>query len=203
MELDDLKNIWKNSDPGFAAKGKAEITAMLKGNSKSIVYKLKRSVWIELGITLVGGVAMLIYAVLLPSGALKWTTVALLVMLVAYTVYYIKKLLLLRRFDPANDNLRENLERLVTSLSSYLKFYKRSYTILYPLYFGLGLLFGGLERGFPHFVETFSKPKSLAAIAVVALLFYVTSSRVVDWFLRKLYGNHLDKLKTLLHDLDS
>lgn len=201
MELDELKNIWKNNEPGYALKGEEELALMLKGNSRSIVSKLKRSVWFELIFTVGVGIALLIYALTLPSGALKWTTTSILVMLVAYSFYYVKKLILLNRFESADQNIRTNLERLADNLSSYLKFYKRSYTILYPLYFCLGLLFGGLERGADEFIQLLKQPRTMVYLGVIAVFFFICSTWLATWYLKKLYGNHLDKLKALLHDL--
>src|SRR5690606_19384342 len=152
MEFEDLKSIWNNNPAKFHSKNEAEISAMLKGSSNSIVSKIKRSVWIELSITFLAGIGLLIYALTLPSGALKWTSIAILIIFVAYSVYYIKKLLLLNKFSLSNENVRVTLEQLIYKLSSYLKFYKRSYTILYPVYFSLGVLFSGIEQGTESFL---------------------------------------------------
>jgi hypothetical protein len=203
MELDELKNIWRKNDPEFNRKGEAEIAAMLKGKSTSIVEKLKRSVWLELVFTLIAGVALLIYALTLPDGSLKWTSVSILILFVGYTFYYIKKLFLLNQFDRQADNLKNNLEKLVDKLSGYLKFYKRSYTILYPVYFVLGIAFGGLERGLTEFINVLSKPLTIIYLSVLAAVFFFCSTWVVKWLLKKLYGNHLEKLKSLLVELNS
>jgi hypothetical protein len=202
MELDDLKSIWKKHGSGLPHKGEAEISAMLNGTSKSIVQKLKRSVWFELGFTLVAGVALLFYAFTLPGGALKWTSIAIVLIFVAYTTYYIKKLILLSQFNPASGNLRTNIENLVNNMSGYLSYYKRSYTILYPVYFCLGILFRVIEKGTTSTLEVLRQPKTIAVLLAVAVLFYITSTWLVNWLLRKLYGNHLEKLKSILHDLD-
>jgi glucan phosphoethanolaminetransferase (alkaline phosphatase superfamily) len=201
MELDDLKSIWKKNETGFQPKDEAEIAAMLKGNSQSIVDKLKRSVWFELILTIVAGVALLVYALTLPPGTLKWTSVSILVILVAYSVYYIKKLMLLNRFHPGDENLRAGIEHLVSNLTSYLKFYKRSYTILYPVYFVLGLVYAAIDQGEKEFFESFTKPSSIGILVLIASGFYFCSTWLVDWFLKKLYGNHLEKLKGILHEL--
>jgi len=147
MELDELKSIWKNTTPGFRSKDESEIALMLKGQSKSIIDKLKRNVWFELIFTLAASIGMLIYALTLPSGALKWTSVSALILFVSYLFFFAKKLMLLNQYGLANENIKSNLELLVKNLDSYLKFYKRSYAILYPLYFFLMLFFIGLERG--------------------------------------------------------
>ena len=201
MELEELKSIWKSSDPGFSPKNEAEIAQMLKGNSQSIVDKLKRSVWFELIFTLVAGIALLVYALTLPSGALKWTSVSILILFVGYSFYYIKKLTLLVKYNPAAENIRASLERLTDNLSSYLRFYKRSYTLLYPIYFVLGLLFVAMERGMDKFLANLSQPRTIIYLLVIGLVFFFCSTWLTNWYLKKLYGNHLEKLKSLLHDI--
>jgi uncharacterized MAPEG superfamily protein len=203
MELEELKDIWQKSRPDFQPKDEAEIASMLKGKSKSIIAKLKQSVWFELIFTFVAGLAMLVYALLLPSGAAKWTSVSILILFIAYTFYYIKKLLLLRSFNQGDDHLKANLQRLADSLTSYLTFYKRSYSILYPVYFCLGLLFGLLESGSDRFFEMLSKPKVIGYLIATAATFFFISTWFTKWYLKKLYGNQLEKLKCLLKDLNS
>jgi len=201
MELEELKSIWKNSEPAFQPKGELEIASMLKGKSVSIIDKLKRNVWFELIFTIVISIALLVYALLLPSGAAKWLSISFILMCLAYTIVYVKKLILLNRFNPANENIRGNLITLIDNVSSYLKFYKRSYTILYPVYFCLGLLFAGIERGAEAFFENLAKPRTIFLLTAMAGLFFFLSTKAANWYLKKLYGNHLEKLKSLLSDI--
>jgi hypothetical protein len=144
-----------------------------------------------------------LYALTLPSGALKWTSVSILIVFVGYCFYYIKKLMLLRSFKPAESNLKANLEKLIENLSSYLRFYKRSYSLLYPVYFCIALAFGAIERGLDVFITTLSQPKTIFYLLALAGIFFFCSTWLVSWFLKKLYGNHLDKLKNLLIDLQT
>lgn len=202
MELDDLKDIWKKSGPEFRAKDKAELAFMLRGSSTSVVEKLKRSVWFELIFTFVASFLLIIYAISLPSGALKWTSISILAVLVAYTFYYVKKLSLLNRFKPGDENLKTHIDGLIASLTSFLKFYKRSYNILYPVYFVLALVFGAIEQGATRFIDSLAKPIFIFYLTMLALMFYFLSTWFTNWYLKKLYGNHLDKLKSLAHELE-
>ncbi len=201
MELEDLKSIWKNSEPSFQQKNEREIAMMLKGRSMSIIDKLKRSVWFDFAFTMMVSLALLIYAISLEAGAYKKTSIALLLMCLAYTIYYIKKLLLLNRFQSGNENLHDTISLLIKNLTSYLKFYKNSYAILYPVYFALGLLFAALERGPERYMEFISNPRIIFYLLVAAGLFFFLSTWLVNWYLKKLYGNHLDKLKNLLNEI--
>ena len=201
MELEELKNIWKNNGPEFQPKDEEEIALMLKGRSMSIIDKLKRNVWLELIFTVALSIVLLIYATTLETGSLKWTSISLLLLFIAYAFYYIKKLMLLNRFSGVNENIRDNIAMLVENLTDYVKFYKRSYAILYPIYFCLGILFGALERGTGKYIEYLSRPSNLIYLLAMALLFFFISTWFASWYLKKLYGNHLDKLKELLNEL--
>jgi hypothetical protein len=202
MELDDLKDIWKKSGPEFRAKDKAELALMLQGRSTSIVDKLKRNVWIELILTCVASLVLLRYAWALPSGTLKWTSVSFVVVFSVYSTYYIKKLLLLNRFNPADENLKTHIDRLIISLNSFLKFYKRSYNILYPIFFLMVLLFIAIERGATDFFDSVTRPAMIIYLLFLSGFYYFLSTWFTTWYLKKLYGNHLDKLKSLAHELE-
>lgn len=201
MELDELRSIW-NKNQDFKLKGTDELSAMLRGDSRSVVDKLKRSVWFELLITAIAGIVLLIYAFTLPGGSVKWTAIAILILFGMYLFYYVKKLALLMRFNP-DENLKANLQKLVNSLNSYLRFYKLSYTILYPVYFGLGLLFGALEIGSERFFDVLVQPRTIVALCATALVFFFLCTWFANWYLKKLYGNHLQKLQSVLDELNA
>lgn len=202
MEIEDLKYIWKKENEGFKPRDEAELATMLKGKSTSIITRLKRTVWIELIFTFLGGLALLAYALTLPGGSLKWTSISILILFSIYSFYYLKKLRLLNRFDPGNDHIKANLQGLIQNLKGYLKFYKRSYSILYPVYFFLGLLFTAIEHGTTGFLNKVSKPEVMLTLVLGAVLFFICSTWLTSWYLRKLYGNHLEKLENLLRELE-
>ncbi|MDL5049236.1 hypothetical protein QQ054_24790 [Oscillatoria amoena NRMC-F 0135] len=201
-ELDDLKSIWKQQPQGADAKNTDEIARMLHGKSTSIVSRLKRSVWFELSFTVVCGIALAAYGLQAKSGQLAWMVLTLSVIFAAYILYYIKKLMLLSRYELSHGNLKTNLENLINGLSAYLSFYKRSYTILYPVFFCLGLLFGAIDAGLDNFIQRFKQLSFLIWFILVTGVFMVGVYKITDWYLQKLYGNHLEKLKGLLNELE-
>jgi hypothetical protein len=201
-ELDDLKSIWKQQG-NLGNKDEADIARMLQGRSQSIVSKLKRSVWFELIFTIAVGIAMAVYGLTTKSGAMAWMVLTLSVIFVVYLFYYVKKIILLNRYTLHSANVKHNLQQLADRLTAYLQFYKRSYAILYPAYFLLGLFFGAMESGMDAFVEKFTHWKTLAWFCVFTLVFMAGLYQITNWYLKKLYGNHLTKLKDLLNELEN
>lgn len=200
-ELDDLKQIWKSHEQGYEPKKETEIALMLQGKSNSIIGKLKRNVWVELIFTIVCSMALGVYTFTLEAGAIMWTIISLLVLFVAYLFYYVKKLMLLGRFDASDGNMKSSLENLYQKLSIYINFYRKSYTILYPVYFFLGIFFGALDTGFEGFLGRMQNPKTVILLVLLAGGFFVFTFIFTNFYLKKLYGNHLAKLKELLEEL--
>lgn len=202
-ELEDLKQIWKSHQQGYEPKQESEIAIMLQGKSNSIIGKLKRNVWIELIFTIACSIGLGVYAITLEAGAVMWTIISLLVLFVAYLIYYVKKLILLGKFDSSDANMRINLENLYEKLGVYISFYRKSYSVLYPVYFFLGIFFGALDTGMDAFLVRMKEPKTIAFLAMMAGIFFVATFLATNFYLKKLYGNHLTKLKELLNELQA
>lgn len=202
-ELDDLKQIWKSHKQGYEPKQESEIASMLQGKSNSIIGKLKRNVWFELIFTIACSIGLGVYAITLEAGALMWTIISLLALFAAYLFYYVKKLMLLGKFDSSDVNMRVNLENLYQKLSVYISFYRKSYAILYPIYFFLGIFFGALDTGMDAFLNRLRDPKTVVILVVITSVFFLFTFIATNFYLKKLYGNHLTKLKELLTELQA
>ncbi len=200
-ELEDLKQIWKSHEQGYEPKKESEIAIMLQGKSNSIISKLKRNIWVELIFTIACSIALGVYTITLEAGAIMWTIISLLVLFAAYFFYYVKKLMLLRRFDASDGNMKSNLENLYSKLSIYISFYRKSYAILYPTYFFLGIFFGALDVGFDGFLNLMRDAETVILLAAITGGFFVFTFIATNFYLKKLYGNHLAKLKELLDEL--
>lgn len=174
---------------------------MLQGKSHSIINKIKRNVWIELIFTIACSIALGVYTLTLEAGAIRWTVISLLILFAAYLVYYVKKLMLLGQFDPLDGDMKTSLESLYKKLSVYISFYRKSYALLYPVYFFLGIFFGALDTGLDGFLNRMRDPKTVVLLVGVTSTFFVFTFIATNFYLRKLYGNHLAKLKELLNEL--
>lgn len=201
MELDDLKHIWQKGDL-FKPRREEEFTSMLKGRSHSIIARLKRNIWFELTFTIVGSILLLYYAFSIPSPSLRWGFIFVLLSFGLYIIYYVKKIKLLNRFEGSEGNIRTNLENLIRDLDAFLGFYYRSYTLLYPGYLVLIVIVAIVDRGMEQFIDSLKDWRIIGLLLFLVLLSVALSLWVSKWFLGKLYGNHLQKLRMLLKDLE-
>lgn len=200
MELDDLKNIWQSGEH-FKPKQEEEISSMLRKRSKSIITKLKWSVWFELSFTIAAWILLLYYSLTIPNGALRWSFISFLAMFLGYIFYYVKKIRILHRFEESKGNIKTNLENLVSDLNAYIKFYQKSYSLMYPLYTVLIILFVIVDRGFDEFLENLKNPKIILYLGFLIIVFFISSLWLTKWYVKKLYGNHIENLKKILSDL--
>ena len=200
MELDDLKNIWQKSDL-YTPRREEEISEMLKGRSKSIITRLRKNVWFELVFTIVGGILLLYYVFSIPSLSFPVAFVLILLSFILYIIYYVKKINLLNRFEGSSGDVRTNLERLVADLDAFLRFYHRSYTILFPGFLLLTLILAIADLGLAKFLESLHEWRTVAYLLFLVLFYVALTFWIGEWYLRKLYGTHLQKLRGLLREL--
>lgn len=174
---------------------------MLRRRSKSVITKLKWSVWFELSFTILAGILLLYYSFTIPDGALRWSFISFLVLFLGYIIYYVKKIRILHRFEESSTNIKANLERLISDLNAYVKFYQKSYTLMYPLYMVLIILFVIIDRGFDEFLESLKNLKIILYLVLLIGVFFISSLWLTKWYVKKLYGNHIENLKKILSDI--
>jgi hypothetical protein len=64
------------------------------------------------------------------------------------------------------------------------------------------LIFIAIERGATDFFDAMTQPTMIIYLVSLAGFYYFLSTSFTTWYLKKLYGNHLDKLKGLAHELE-
>lgn len=183
MKFEDLKLLWRTSMNTGKLDNK-EIRAMIHGTSRSIVYKLKRNLCIEAVLTFVAGVAIAFFIPQSENKGLNLLLTSLLFISITFSILFIKKIIQLNSFNPAIGNVRENLLSLITTLEFFLRFYKRSYTVLFPFYFILAIVLIAFDIGYSNFIEKFLKPEIGLKITGIVVLLIWTSTLISNWFLK-------------------
>src|SRR3954463_3401753 len=141
MELDSLKDIWKNLDEEDLQPGReVPILSMLQKRSQSSIARLKRNLNRELVAVLIIYSLTIWYIVAYQK---LYRELAVLLALVggAFLFYYYHKSKLLKQMQCVACEVHSNLKQQLVTLEKYVRFYFVAGTILTPLaYFAAGVI---------------------------------------------------------------
>src|SRR5690349_10651704 len=134
MELDSLKDIWKNLEEEDLRSGsEVPITSMLHKRSKSPVAKMKRNLYWEMG-ALVVFYSLAIWYYITGWDGRYWEVALLLALVGIFALfYYLRKNKLLKDMQCVACEVKSNLKRQLVTLEKYVNFYFVSSILLTPI----------------------------------------------------------------------
>lgn len=199
MELDELKNIWqKTSQESISSQivQKEELSLMIKGKSKDALSKLKRNMVIESILSLLC-FPFFIYIILLPDIAVfhKYVCGILFVVTAIILGFFWVEYRIIQNFD-ANVDLITSLKSTVQQLSKFIRIYLIfNCILLLPMMFYGSIV--GLETSGLEISSNFLLINGLVTILISPLGYWW-----VKFYLKKVYQQHLEKLKNCLAELE-
>jgi hypothetical protein len=205
MELDELKDIWKEQRPEPVV---TDVTPLLGRRSNTPIAKMKRHLIIELiGVIILYGSIIAYFIAKLGS---RYISISVLYFLIAslFCVYYYKKFRLLKEMECMACEVKSNLSKQVAILEKYIRFYLWAGTAIFPIViiFFYWFEYTYVPQGKEHFFilpsENISAAQSVGAlllwiIPLTILVFYINK-----WYVRKLYGKHVQSLKEMLAQME-
>jgi len=206
MELDDMKNIWK--DKSIEAAGADKISAMIGKQSQSPIARMKRNLRMELLILIFSlGIVAAYYFIAFKSeySIIGWVYALLLIL---FCYYFFRKNKLLNEMQCSSCRVKSNLELQLRILERYVRFYLISGTAILPILF----IFLGIVLYYKKPVlinETILYPSATnpAWEFLLAWFILLSVSTTIMWvlnrgYVNKLYGRHINKLKQLLAQIN-
>lgn len=206
MELDDMKNIWKDKTVGAA--GADKISAMIGRQSQSPIAKMKRNLRMELLIVIFSfGAVAVYYLIAFKSeySIIGWVYAFLLVL---FCYYFFRKNKLLNEMQCSSCQVKSNLELQLRMLERYVRFYLISGTAVIPLLFiFLGIVLYYKKPTLNN--QTIFYPSATNPVWKFLLAWFIllTIATAIMWvlnkgYVNKLYGRHINKLKQLLAQIN-
>jgi hypothetical protein len=220
MELDSLKDIWKNLDEeDLQPAREVPILSMLQKRSQSTIARLKRNLNRELIAVVVIYSLTIWYIVTYQQ---MYSELAVLLALVggAFLFYYYRKSKLLKQMQCVACEVRSNLKQQLVTLEKYVRFYFIAGSILTPLaYFAAGVIilfnahdFNASLSDVPVNAETsvsqipvvshISNHRFFVLFLSIGAVLTVGSYFINKWLINKMYGQHIQKLKELLFQME-
>lgn len=202
MELDQLKQMWGEIATDKNVSSDEEIQAMLRKKSKSPIAKMKRNLFIEMIVVVVlYGVTIADYFIRY-KGAMLSIAWIMLATFFLYMFYYIRKRRLLYEMECISCEVKSNLQLQLRTLVKYIRLYLIIGTLLFPVI----MIIMSVVLFF-YSVEMQELPKQtpflpfLAVVSIIALLLTIPLYFLNKWYVRKLYGQHADKLKAIVNEM--
>jgi hypothetical protein len=206
MELDQLKEMWSNVGSKQQGPSADALQALLHKKSKSPIAKMKRNLLMELLFIMVLYVGCVVYYFLHFTGGMLSLAWMLIVIGVLYIFYYLQKKKLLNQMECVSCEVKLNLKMQLQTLEKYVRFYLISGTIMFPVVFIATGMVGFFYA--PDIArEAALKSKDFLWIfttALVVFAFVLTAPIYFlnKWYVRKLYGRHIQQLKNILQEME-
>ena len=206
MELEQFKNIW-DQDTALQQKKDDYFLSLLGKPSKSPIARIKRNLRSELIVVIVVYTVGITYYFLAFGGKMAEISWFMLVIGLGFLVYYYFKNRLLNKMQCVSCHVKSNLELQLGTLEKYVRLYLWVGNILLPvtmLFVGYVTIILYPDRlGTPHTpgneaarAQTITTLLSVTAVLSVGMYF------LNKWYLNRLYGRHIKKLKELLKEME-
>ena len=204
MELDDLRRQWQQPEPAAPpALSGAALSSLLKGRTASLVEKMRRNAWLEIGLS-IPLAALMAVGLAQARGHWAWVGVGSILLLAVVGLFFYRRLLaVLRRMSEPGTSVREHLATLAQGMRYLLRFYYRLTLWSGPV---TAVLVAGYQ-GSRELLRPGGPRWQLVGLAVCLLLVVIALVQVgivygARWWVQRLYGQHLDRLEGQLHELD-
>jgi hypothetical protein len=204
MELEQLKDMWKEQEPDRPR----DVQPLLNKKSNSPIAKMKKHLVMELSAVILMYGIVIIYFFAAYKGRFSSVSILYLFIGVVFCIYYFKKFKLLKEMECMACQVKTNLSKQLDTLEKYIRFYLIAGTALIPLvliffyWFGYTYLPKGREFFFPQPSETITVLQSIGIFMLITTVATVLSYYLNKWYIRKLYGTYIDKLKEMLLQME-
>ncbi len=208
-ELKKLKQAWDNSfqEPPKDFDNQS-LRDILSRRPSDPVVKLRKSLYLEIGIILLVLPFLVIVMFWLPDPYFILNTLALIVLFVSALAWYwynLREITLLWR--SGQGNLRQSIESTLTLLRFFRKTYFYLNIVLFPLgvYFGyiigFGLGSGGERITSLLFLENLSIALNILIYIAAGIVIFLGFLLILKLYVRKLYDVHIRKLESIYQEL--
>lgn len=199
-----MKDMWKGQE---AETPPIAVQPLLGKKSRTPISIMKRHLTIELLVVIVSYGLVIAYFLLAHRGRFAVISGIYILTGLLFCVYFFKKYRLLNSMECMACQVKSNLSKQVSTLEKYVRFYLLAGTAIIPIFL---LFLYWFEYAFiPPDKTIFLMPSekismlhSLSIVVFWALISIVPAYYLNRWYVNKLYGRHINKLKEMLGQME-
>ena len=198
MDLDNLKNVWKEQEAANVPDSEKDILSMLGKKSQRPIARMKRNLFWELLAVVILYVLAISFFVM-DQGGRYWENALLLFLIgIVFLIYYYYKNRLLKQMECVSCEVRSNLEMQVSTLEKFIKFYFCAGVAITPIAYYVS----GFVVLYKSAIGLNAPANLLYVFLGTGVLITIASYFINKWYVKKLYGQHVAKLKELLGQME-
>ena len=201
MDIEKLKGAWKSYTEDLRERGSknaSELREILSRKSEQSLRRLRKNFLIEAGINLAAIPLVLIIVInqYAQVGDHRYYLSGFLVLLLlAFLGFLYNSYMRIYRYENLELSLEQKLEEQVKRLKKFMSSYAVIGYILYFLVFVVSLL----VNAYQNLMEEL--PRLGLGLLIAVILFFLLIRPLMRWYLKRLYGRHLDSLTGYLNEL--
>ncbi len=202
MDIDKLKGAWKSYTDRLeehGSKNTGELREILSRKSEQSLRKLRKNFLIEAGINL-AAIPMVLVIVINQFGQVGdhryYLSGLLVLLLLAFLGFLYNSYIKIYRYEHLDYPLEQKLEEQVERLRRFMKNYAVIGYILYFIVYIVSLLVSAYDN------VTGELPRLGVGLLIGVGLFFVLIRPLIRYYLKRLYGRHLDSLIQYLKELN-
>jgi|GEM_PF-861417 len=202
MDLDEYKMVRRKEEGSFSLKKAPELADYLHGQTQSIVSTIKKNLRFEIAFAMLFLVFDCIMIILFDNIFFLRLFSILLLVFCLYFLYYLAKLLRYINIQYSLDSsVKEQLSNYIQIISRFKRLYFQLTMVMIPLMLVMAFIAGYLDHDQSgNYSISFSSQTvfiySGLSVCWIFMMYFITR-----WYIKRRYGNHLDKLEKLLNDL--
>ena len=202
MELDQLKEMWSDVGQGKTSTSELELQAILQKKSKSPIAKMKRNLFIEMIIVLVLYTWSTLYYFMKFNGAILSIAWLMLLTGVLFMIYYFRKRKLLKEMECVSCEVKSHLQLQVKTLEKYIWLYLVGGTLMFPfVMITSGVIIFFYDAKIQTSASNISFWPFFLLLIIVSSVLTIPMYFLNKWYVRKLYGQHTEKLKKIVNEM--
>lgn len=202
MELDQLKEMWSGLEESKPSTSKQELQSIMQKKSKSPIAKMKRNLFVEMIFIIVLYSLSIIYYFMQFKGAILSVAWLMLFIAILFMIYYFNKRKLLQQMECVSGEVKTNLQHQVKTLEKYIKLYLIAGTLMFPfVMITAGVIIFLFDPKMQANPAHLSFWPFFLLLLVVSLVATIPMYFLNKWYIRKLYGQHAEKLKQIVNEM--
>lgn len=203
MELDEFKELLQSKESSAEEMQPAKkLDEYIRGESASVIVKIKKNIRFEYRFSIVFALFAWV-GLLYPMLYVKFFSLWSVIFCILMAIYLYKLNKQIELYESSSPTVKESLTQIIYIIDRFVKLYFRFTVAMMLPIFVIGLITGSIDVLTNKEIKNFNWTRFSVYYIVFFIFWGIFMYFFAKWYIRKLYGNYLNQLKSQLKDLEN